>query len=133
MPTAMAEIEQPRDVAPVLRAGYSKAWRDVAVIAFGCALTVAINGYRFGEGDHTAYLLDARRRSEPELLRNDWFTTKTLQYHAVFGWISQKLIELRAIESAFLVGYLVLVILFHVAWLGIVRQLGGGRGAYLIS
>src|SRR5688500_15430815 len=133
MPTAMAEIEHPRDVARSPLAGFANAWRDVAVVALGCALTLAIHGYRFGEGNHTIYLLDALRRAEPHLLRHDWFTTQTLQYHAVFGWIAHKLIELRAIEPVFLAAYLVLVTLFHLAWLGVVRQLGGGRGAYLVS
>ena len=133
MPTATAEIEHPRNVATSPLAGFTNAWRDGTVIALGCALTLAIHGYRFGEGNHTIYLLDALRRAEPQLLRNDWFTTQTLQYHAVFGWISQKLIELRAIEPVFFAAYLVLATLFHITWLGIVRQLGGGRGAYLAS
>jgi hypothetical protein len=133
MPTATAEIEHPRNVAPLPLAGFANAWRDAAAIALGCALTLAIHGYRFGEGNHTIYLLDALRSADPELLRNDWFTTRTLQYHAVFGWIAHRLIALRAIEPVFLAGYLLLVTLFHVACLGIVKALGGGRGAYLVS
>ena len=102
MPTATAEIEHPRDMARSPLAGFANAWRDVAVVALGCALTLAIHNYRFGEGNHTIYLLDALRRAEPQLLRRDWFTTQTLQYHAVFGWISHKLIELCALVLSLL-------------------------------
>jgi hypothetical protein len=107
--------------------------RDALFVAAGCAMTLAVYGYRFGTGNHTIYLLDAMRRADPGLLRNDWFTTQTLQYHAVFGWIAHKLIEWRAIEPAFAAGYAALVLAFHAAWLGIIKQLGGGRTAYLVS
>jgi hypothetical protein len=106
---------------------------DAPAILLGGATTLAIYGYRFGEGNHTIYLLDAVRRANPQLLRNDWFTTQTLQYHAIFGAIAGKLMQWRVIEPAFLASYLLLVVLFHVAWLGIARRLGGGRGAYLLS
>src|SRR4051794_41380200 len=54
-------------------------------VAFACALTLCVQGYQFGQSNHTVYLLDPLRRAHPELLKNDWFTTQTLQYHALFG------------------------------------------------
>jgi hypothetical protein len=106
---------------------------DAVAVLLGCAVTLAVHGYRFGEGNHTIYLLDALRRAHPELLRTDWFATQTLQYHAVYGWVAQKLIELRAIEPVFLTAYVLLIALLHAAWLGTARALGGGRGAYVAS
>jgi hypothetical protein len=134
MPTAMAQVAR-RDVdEALLRPHHSHGLLlNALAVLLGCALTLAIHGYRFGEGNHTIYLLDALRRAHPELLGNDWFVTRTLQYHAVFGWVSQKLIERGAIEPAFLAGYVLLVAILHGAWLGIVRALGGGRGAYVVS
>src|SRR5687768_7912476 len=131
MPTELAEIDQRQAMRDVPRVSGNRAWLDALVVGLGCALTLAIHGYRFGTGNHTIYLLDAMRRADPGLLRNDWFTTQTLQYHAVFGWIAHKLIEWRAIEPAFAAGYAALVLAFHAAWLGIIKQLGGGRTAYL--
>ena len=107
--------------------------RDAPFVLLGSAVTLAIHGYRFGEGNHTIYLLDAMRGVHPELLRNDWFVTQTLQYHAVFGWVARRLIELRAIELSFLIGYLLLVVLMHVAWLRLARALSAGRAGYVVS
>src|SRR5690348_11599477 len=83
----------------------------VACVGFGCALTLALQGYQFGKSNHTVYLLDALRHVSPELLRHDWFTTQTLQYHAAFGVLTRGLMALGVLEPAFLVGYLVLLVL----------------------
>ena len=106
---------------------------DTLAIALGAATTFVIYGYRFGQGNHTIYLLDALRRTHSDLLAHDWFTTHTLQYHAVFGWLAAALMRCHVIEPAFAIIYVLLVILFHVAWLGIVKQLGFGRDAYVAS
>src|SRR5436853_7918436 len=55
----------------------------VAAITFGVALVIALQSYQFGHSNHNVYLLDAMRRLDPELLKNDWWTTQTLQYHAL--------------------------------------------------
>jgi hypothetical protein len=102
-------------------------------IAFGVALTLFMQGYQFGRSNHTVYLLDALRRVEPGLLQNDWFTTQTLQYHAVFGWVTRELFRLGAVAPAFMIGYLGLVVLMHVAWWRLVRLLGGGTGTFVLS
>lgn len=97
------------------------------------ALTLSIRGYQFGRGNHTVYLLSALRRLDPDLLRNDWFTSQTLQYHAVFGLLSGWLLRLGIIETSFLLGYLGLIALMHIAWYRLVHVLGGTRMTYLIS
>jgi hypothetical protein len=107
--------------------------RAVAAVMVGCALTLSLAGYRFGTSNHAVYLLDALHKVHPELLSRDWFTTQTLQYHAVFGWITEWMLRGGWIEPGFLVGYLLLVVLMHIAWFRIVRHLGGDAVTYLMS
>src|SRR3954466_14742510 len=99
-------------------------------VLFGVALTIAMQGYQFGKSNHTVYLLDAMRHASPELLKNDWFTTQTLQYHATFGLLTRWLYQLKIVEPAFLSGYLLLIVLLHVAWWKLVRALGGGAATF---
>lgn len=102
-------------------------------ILFGAAVTVCIYGYRYGEGNHTIYLLDALRGTDPQTLRNDWFATQTLQYHAVYGWMARRLMQWNVIEPAFRIGYFLLILLFQVAWLGIARRVSAHRATYVVS
>jgi len=102
-------------------------------ILFGVAMSLCVQGYGFGKSNHTIYLLDALRQTHPELLTNDWFTTQTLQYHALFGKLSAILYRLSIIQPAFLVGYLLIAAGLHYAWYAIVRRMGGGLIAYLVS
>lgn len=107
--------------------------RSIALLCVGCACTLAISGYQFGESNHCVYLLDALRESNPNLLANDWYTTQTLQYHVIFTKVSALLMRLHIIQPAFLTLYLLLLMLFHISWRGIVRLLGGEDRAYLLS
>jgi hypothetical protein len=107
--------------------------RALAAVAFGVALTLAMQGYQFGQSNHTVYLIDAMRHASPDLLRNDWFATQTLQYHAAFGLLARGLMRLGVVEPAFLVGHLLLAVLLHLAWWRIVRVLGGGGAAFALS
>jgi hypothetical protein len=113
--------------------GNRTLWQTVAAILLGSIVTLYLYGYQFGHGNHSVYLLDALRRADPALLTRDWFTTQTLQYHVVFTWAGAALMKLGIIVPAFLMIYLLLVILFHVAVLGIVREAGGSVGAYLLA
>jgi hypothetical protein len=137
--TLRADSPAPADAAPITAPQPARAqvpWRDLLLILLGGALTLAIYGYRFGEGNHTIYLLDALRGTDAQLLRNDWFATQTLQYHAVFGWITRILFRLELVEPVFLATYALLVLLFHVAWLGIAKHVIPGAAvapAYLLS
>jgi hypothetical protein len=101
-------------------------------IALGVLLTFCVYGYRFGTENHTVYLLDALRRSDPPVLQQDWFTTQTMQYHVAFTYLSEFLMKLRILQPGFLLAYLTLVILFHIAVRGIVKHLGGDDAAYLV-
>jgi hypothetical protein len=107
--------------------------RAVLCVTFGVLLTLCMEGYQFGRSNHTVYLLDALRHASPNLLQNDWFSTQTLQYHAAFGWLTRGLMQAGMLKSGFLVGYLVLLILLHAGWWRLVRLLGGGAGAFVIS
>ena len=104
-----------------------------AAVSLGALVTLTMHGYQFGESNHTVYLLDAMRRASPELLANDWFTTQTLQYHAIFGWLTSNLVRLGILQTAFGLGYLSLVLLLHIGWLRLVRAAGGALATYLVS
>jgi hypothetical protein len=102
-------------------------------VALGAAMTLCVRGYQFGESNHAVYLIDALRRSDPTLLKNDWWTQSTLQYHFVFNALTAGLMRLGILEPAFLIGYLALAVLLHVAWRKLVLRLGGTDGTYLLS
>src|SRR3954467_9221219 len=111
----------------------TQARMPVPLLIMACVLTLAMQGYQFGKSNHTVYLVDALRHVHPELLANDWFTTKTLQYHATFGWITRGLMRSGIVRPAFLIGYLALVVAFHVEWWRIVAILGGDVREFIVS
>jgi hypothetical protein len=96
-------------------------------------LSLAVSGYQFGRGNLTVYLLDGLRAVHPELLRNDWFVTQTLQYHACFSLLTEWLMRLHILQPGFLIGYLTLVFLWHIFWRRLVIEVGGDNRVYLIS
>ncbi len=102
-------------------------------VCLGVATTLYVQGYEFGRSNQTLYLLDALRHLSPELFRNDWLLTHTTQYHFTFAVLTRWLMRLNILEPAFLSGYIVLVVLLHVAWFGLVRKLGGSHVTYLFS
>ncbi len=112
-----------------LRSGMT--WADAFALMVGVTVTIVIGFYQFGQSNHTVYLLDALRKANPAVLGNDWFTTKTFQYHATFGLLTQMV--WRIIEPVFLIGYLGLIVGLHVGWFQLCRLLGGGRLPYVIS
>ncbi|MFT3787668.1 MAG: hypothetical protein QM770_16120 [Tepidisphaeraceae bacterium] len=108
-------------------------FRDLAAVCWGCAMALVVVGYNFGAGNHQVYLLPGVRALHPELLKNDWFTTGTLQYHFVFSWITSVLMRLNVLEAGFLIGHVLCVIGMNLAWWGIVRRLGAGVATYVLS
>src|SRR5215203_6646363 len=108
-------------------------WPDALAIAIGTLITLCVSGYQFGRGNHTVYLLEGLRIADPTLFRNDWFVTSTLQYHAIFSWFTALLMKLGILQPAFLIGYIALAILWHIAWLKFTQRLGGSRITYLLS
>ena len=111
----------------------SKQFTTQFSLVFGMVLTLAVSGYQFGRGNLTVYLLDGLRVVHPELLRNDWFVTQTLQYHACFSMLTAGLMSLHLLEPGFLIGYLALIILWQIFWRRLVIELGGDDRIYLIS
>ncbi len=102
-------------------------------IAVGAMMTMALRGYQFGQSNHTVYLLDAIHTLHPDLLNRDWYVTHTLQYHIIFGAMSRWLMAAGIEHAGFLLAHLLTVVGLHIAWLGIVRRLGGSVSAYLLS
>jgi hypothetical protein len=102
-------------------------------LLLGIAATLFVRGYSFGESNQTVYLLGGLRHSEPWLLRNDWLVSRTTEYHVTFGALTRTLMKLGVLEGGFVVGYVLLVLLAHLAWLKLVRRLGGTHVTYLVS
>ena len=127
----MTSQERQAPQLPAVRRGYALA--PVAAVAFASVLMLAMQGYQFGKSNHTVYLIDALRHASPNLLASDWFATQTLQYHAVFGWITRWLFAPGIIEPAFLLGYLALLVMLHVAWWRIVRAVGADVRVFVVS
>src|SRR3954464_3903668 len=97
------------------------------------ALTLTLRGYNYGGGNHPVYLLAPLQKVHPELLKNDWWTTHTLQYHVAYTTLTAALMRLGVVEPVFLVLYLALVVLLQVAWLRLVLTLGLSTRHYLLS
>lgn len=117
--------EPPRDASPIPAAA--------GAILIGCAITLVVHGYQFGASNHSVYLIDALRKGDPTLLANDWFQTRTLQYHSAFGWLTAALLKAGMLQAAFVAIYGLMVLTLHAAWRAIVRAIGGGEQAYLLS
>jgi hypothetical protein len=96
-------------------------------------LTLSLQGYQFGQSNHAVYLPPALHQYDPSLLSNDWFTTATFQYHTLFTTLSATLMRFHLIQPAFLIGYLTLAGLFHLAWFRLTVLLGGSRQTYALS
>ena len=52
-------------------------------------------GFNYGTDNQTSYLLSALQRFDPELLRNDWLTSHTTDYHPLFQFIGWMLYALN--------------------------------------
>src|SRR5258706_11647390 len=102
-------------------------------LLLGVAITLVLRGYQFGGGNHSVYLIEPLREVYPQLLANDWWTTHTLQYHVAFNKLTALLMQAGIVEPAFLLLYLALVLLLHVAWLRLTRVLGLDTRCYLLS
>ncbi len=114
-------------------ASSDRLFSTLAVLACGLSLSLIIDGYSFGQSNHGVYLLDSLRISDPTLLRRDWFTANTLQYHLIFTWLTYALRSAGFLAEGFLIGYLLMLLLLHGTWLGITRQLGGNAKTYLLG
>jgi hypothetical protein len=106
---------------------------NLLAIAAGVMVTLLFRGYQFGESNHTVYLVAALRLEDPTLLAHDWWTTSTLQYHGLFARTAVGLAKAGLLKAGFLTLYLALVVAMHGAWLRLVRHVGGGPAAYLLS
>lgn len=108
-------------------------WSTLLALLLGIFITLILRGYQFGGGNHSVYLIQPLREVQPELLKNDWWVTHTLQYHIVFNKLTAGLMRLGVEKPAFLMMYLGLVVLLHIGWLRIVRAVGLGVREYVLS
>src|SRR5437763_6082178 len=109
------------------------SYYDLLLILIGIAITFLVGGYQFGLSNHTVYLIEPLRENNPQILANDWWATSTLQYHGAFSKMSALLMRFGIIREVFLLGYLALVILFHLAWWRLNHILGGNGETYMLS
>src|SRR5258705_11382643 len=89
---------------------------ELLLLMTGMSISLLVGGYQFGLSNHTVYLVDPLRHNNPQILANDWWATSTLQYHGLFSAISAALMRWGIIQPVFLIGYLALVVLLHLAW-----------------
>ncbi len=122
-----------RPGAPVPTATRIHPAQEALSLALGVALTLCVIGYTFGRSNHTVYLADAIRAVDPSLLARDWYTTKTLQYHSVYGWMTRLLLRWNLIEPAFALLYAGLVIALHLGIRVFIAILGGNWQTYLLA
>src|SRR6266550_4664815 len=73
--------------------GLSFSSYELLLLLVGMAITLLVGGYQFGLSNHTVYLIDPLRHNHPEILKNDWWSTSTLQYHGAFTVISAALMR----------------------------------------
>jgi hypothetical protein len=109
------------------------SWADALAVCIGCVLMLCVYGYQYGRSNHGVYLLDGIHKADPAIFANDWYTTQTFQYHAIFGWVTATLLKLNIIQPAFLLGYIGIVVWMQWGWFRLVQQLGGDRRTYLIA
>jgi hypothetical protein len=106
---------------------------ELLLLMIGMLISLMVGGYQFGLSNHTVYLIEPLRHNNPRLLENDWWATSTLQYHGAFSAISAALMRWGIIREVFLIVYLSLLALLHLAWWRLNRILGGTAGTYLLS
>src|SRR5215510_7819224 len=92
------------------------SYYDLLLLLIGICITFLVGRYQFGLSNNTVYLIEPLRQNNPQVLANDWWATSTLQYHGAFSRMSAALMRWGIIREAFLIGYLGLVVLFHLAW-----------------
>src|SRR5881394_23942 len=101
---------------------------ELLLLVVGMSITLIVGGYQFGLSNHTVYLIDPLRHNHPEILKNDWWATSTLQYHEAFTLISAALMRWGIIWPVFFLCYMGLVALLHVGWWRLNRLMGGAAG-----
>src|SRR6266850_3389634 len=106
---------------------------ELLLLLVGMSITLIVGGYQFGLSNHTVYLIDPLRHNHPEILKNDWWATATLQYHGAFTVISAALMRWGIIWPVFFLVYMGLVALLHIGWWRLNRLMGGSGGTYLAS
>src|SRR5256885_16488093 len=111
----------PDDISPhaaaksIGKSGDKFSSYELLLLLLGMAITLVVGGYQFGLSNHTVYLIDPLRHNNPEILKNDWWSTSTLQYHAAFTVMSAALMRWGTIWPVFLFCYMALVALLHIA------------------
>jgi hypothetical protein len=132
-PTVTPAAPKPAVLRVLARVLGGEVLPSAFALLLGIAATLYVRGYSFGESNQTVYLLGGLRDSAPWLLRNDWLVSRTTEYHVTFGALTRALMKLGVLEGGFVVGYVLLVLLAHLAWLKLVRRLGGTHVTYLVS
>src|SRR4051794_366930 len=68
---------------------------EYGVVALAAVLFAASYGLTYGYDNQYVYFLKALTLTDKSLLRSDWFTQQTTQYHYLFSYLGASLLVLN--------------------------------------
>jgi hypothetical protein len=97
-----------------------------AVVAVSLGFAASF-GFNYGIGNQASYLIPSLRVLDPEMFRNDWYATKTTQYHPAFTELAALLIALDRQGWAVALGLTLVVAAGTASLYFLLRAVGGRR------
>ncbi|HKO47122.1 MAG TPA: DUF6798 domain-containing protein [Polyangiaceae bacterium] len=108
---------------------------EYGAVALAAIAFAASYGLTYGYDNQLVYFLKALTLTDQSLLRSDWFTYQTTQYHRVFSYLGAFLLELNEQGWAVAITQFLLVLLGGLAIYRLVKRVAGARlalASYLI-
>jgi hypothetical protein len=108
---------------------------EYGVVALGAITFAASYGLTYGYDNQFVYFLKSLTLTDKSLLRSDWFTFHTTQYHRVFAYFGAFLLKLNQHGWAVAIMQFLLVLLGAVVIYRIVKRVAGAElavAAYLL-
>ncbi len=108
---------------------------EYGVVALAAIAFAASYGLTYGYDNQLVYFLKSLTLTDKSLLRSDWFTYHTTQYHRVFIYFGAFLLKLNAQGWAVAITQFLLVLLGGLVIYRIVKRVAGARlavSAYLL-
>jgi len=108
---------------------------EYGVVALAATTFAASYGLTYGYDNQFVYFLKSLSLSDASLLRSDWFTFHTTQYHRVFAYFGAFLLKLNKQGWAVAITQFLLVLLGGLVIYRLVKRVAGARlavAAYLL-
>ena len=108
---------------------------EYGVVALAATAFAASYGLTYGYDNQRVYFLKALTLTDKSLLRSDWFTYHTTQYHRLFSYLGAFLLKLNAHGWAVAISQFLLVLLGSLVIYRIVKRVAGAQlavAAYLL-